>query len=144
MARKLLLTAFAAALPAAAFAVHNTIRPRLNTNNKRHPMNKLTGSIVALALALAAPLAHADWHIGKILSLNIAYDGSTITFALAGHTRTNCTCYPTWPNTLCLNRSRLTFKEEVAFLYSARARDKEIAANIDEASCSVVALYETD
>jgi hypothetical protein len=117
---------------------------RLNNEQRSHPMKKFTGAIVALGLALAAPLAHADWHIGKILSLNIAYDGSTITFALAGHTRNNCTCYATWPNTLCLNRSRLTFKEEVAFLYSARARDKEIAVNIDEASCSVVALYETN
>jgi hypothetical protein len=107
-------------------------------------MKKLLGTIVALTSSLAAPLAHADWHVGRIVSLNIGYDGSTITFTLAGHIRNNCTCFSTWPNSLCLNRSRLTFKEEVAFLYSARARDKEIAVNIDEASCSVVALYETD
>jgi hypothetical protein len=107
-------------------------------------MKKLTTAVIMLALSLGASMARADWHVGKILSLNINYEGTFITFALAGHSRNNCTCYSAWPNTLCLNRTRATYKEEVAFLYSARARDKEIGVNIDEASCSVVALYETN
>jgi hypothetical protein len=107
-------------------------------------MKKLTTAVIALLLSLGASMAHADWHIGKILSLNINYEGTFITFALTGHSRNNCTCYSTWPNTMCLNRNRLTYKDEVAFLYSARARDKEIGVHIDEASCSVVAMYETN
>lgn len=96
----------------------------------------------ALLLSLGALPAHADWHSGKIEFISIGYDGSTFTFRLSGLTRTNCTCYPTWNTNMCLNRSRLSFKEEVALIYSLKARDKEIAINIDEASCSVVALYE--
>lgn len=107
-------------------------------------MKKLTTAAIALALILGASSAHAAWHVGKILSLNINYEGTFITFALTGHSRNNCTCYSAWPNTMCLNPSRATYKEEVAFLYSARARDKEIGVHIDEASCSVVALYETN
>lgn len=76
--------------------------------------------------------------------MQIGYDGSTIMFTVAGHVRSNCTCYPTWPNTMCLNRSRLTFKEEVAMLYSGRARGTEVYYNIDETTCSVVAMYESD
>jgi hypothetical protein len=43
---------------------------------------------------------------------------------------------------MCLNRARTSFKEEVALRYSLKARDKEIAVNIDEASCLVAAMYE--
>jgi hypothetical protein len=105
-------------------------------------MKMLKSFAVALALCVVAPLAHADWHLFKIGNISIGYDGSTVTFSLQGYSRNNCTCYPTWNTNMCLNRSRLTFKEEVAMLYSLKARDKEIAVNIDEASCSVVAMYE--
>jgi hypothetical protein len=93
-------------------------------------------------LALVAVTAHADWHGGKVTQINIAYDGSTITFAIAGHSRNNCSCYSAWPSVLCLDRSRISFKEEVAMLYSARARGTEVFVNIDETSCEVVAMYE--
>ena len=97
---------------------------------------------LAVLFVLTSPLARADWHGGKVTTVQIAYDGSMIVFTLAGHTRTNCTCYPTWPSTLCLNRSRVSHKEEVAMLYSVRARGTDLFVNIDEASCSVVAMYE--
>ena len=98
--------------------------------------------LLAVAAAIIPVAAHADWHTGRIEFISIGYDGSTFTFRLSGVTRTNCTCYPTWNTNMCLNRSRLSFREEVALLYSLKARDKEVAINIDEASCSVVALYE--
>jgi hypothetical protein len=99
---------------------------------------------IVVALALIAPAAHADWHGGKVIEINIAYDGSTLTFVVANWVRNNCTCYSTWPNTMCLNRARLSYKEEVAMLFSARARGTDLYANIDETTCSVVALYEVD
>jgi hypothetical protein len=105
-------------------------------------MKKLFVSL-AVILAIAAPAAHADWHGGKVTQINIGYDGSTITFVVAGWVRNNCTCYM-WVNTMCLNRARASFKEEVAMLYSARARGTELFANIDETTCSIVALYEID
>jgi hypothetical protein len=106
---------------------------------------KQLGKLFAIAATLAfATAAHADWHLGKVTQVNIGYDGSTITFIVAGWTRTNCTCYPAWNNMMCLNRSRTSFKEEVAFLYSARARGTAVGANIDETTCTVVALYEVD
>jgi hypothetical protein len=107
----------------------------------------MKSTIMAVLLSFAvflAPAAHADWHGGKVTTVQIAYDGRTIVFTLAGHSRTNCTCYSPWPNTLCLNRARDSFKEEVAMLYSVRARAADLNVNIDEATCSVVAMYETD
>jgi hypothetical protein len=100
--------------------------------------------MIAVALALIAPAAQADWHGGKVIEINVGYDGSTIAFVVAGWVRANCSCYAPWPNTMCLNRNRLTYKEEVAMLFSARARGTELYANIDETTCSVVALYEVD
>ena len=102
---------------------------------------KLFAVAVSLAFATAAD---ADWHSGKVTQLGISYDGSTVSFIVAGWTRNNCTCNTAWPNNMCLNRSRTSFKEEVAMLYSARARGTALAAHIDETTCSVVALYEID
>jgi hypothetical protein len=106
---------------------------------------KQFGKLMAIAATLAfATVAQADWHTGKVSQLGISYDGSTISFVIAGWVRNNCTCNTAWPNNMCLNRSRTSFKEEVAMLYSARARGTSIMAHIDETSCSVVALYEVD
>ena len=106
---------------------------------------KQPGKLFAIAVTLAfATAAHADWHTGKVTQLGISYDGSTVSFIVAGWTRNNCTCNTAWPNNMCLNRSRTSFKEEVAFLYSARARGTAVGANIDETTCTVVALYEVD
>jgi hypothetical protein len=100
--------------------------------------------MLATSVLLVASAAHADWHSGKIQRIFIAYDGSTITFQAIGHTRNNCTCYAAWPDTMCLNRDRTSFKEEVALLYMARARGSTISYNIDEATCQVVSIYESD
>jgi hypothetical protein len=97
-----------------------------------------------IVLLFAAPVANAAWHGGKIQALNIAYDGSTIAFALVGYSRSDCTCYPTWSNSLCLNRARASFKEEMAMLLSARARGTEIHVNINETTCFVEAMYEAE
>jgi hypothetical protein len=84
--------------------------------------------------------ALADWHTGKVLGIHVGYDGSMTQFSLSGWTRTNCTCYSTWPNYVCLNRTRASFKEEVSILMLARALDEEVTVYIDETSCSVQAL----
>lgn len=105
-------------------------------------MNKLVRAAALLAVCVGASVAQADWHTGKIGNISIGYDGSTITFNIQGYTRTNCTCYSTWNTNMCLNRARVSFKEEVAMLYSVKARDRDIAVNIDENSCTVVAMYE--
>jgi hypothetical protein len=108
-------------------------------------MSKHFGAvIVALALSLCCRGAYADWHSGRITQISFGYDGSTITFAISGWSRNNCTCYSTWPNTMCLNRSRVSFKDEYAWLLKARAMDQYINVNIDESTCSVVAMYEND
>jgi len=100
--------------------------------------------ITCAAFLLSASVAHADWHSGKLIRIQIGYDGNTVSFVTTGSTRTNCTCYSAWPDVMCLNRSRASFKEEIALLYLARGRNSTIAYNIDEASCEVVAMYETD
>lgn len=92
-------------------------------------------------LALSPPVL-ADWHVGVIERLGIGYDGSTIVFRLSGWNRSNCTCYVTWPDQMCLDRSRASFKEEYAWILRARATGQEIQAHIDETTCKVVALFE--
>lgn len=104
-------------------------------------MNRLAAWI-AIPFVLAAPMAQADWHGGRVTYVSVGYDASTVAFTVEGYSRTNCTCYAPWPNTLCLNRARASFKEEVAMLYSVRARGGELYVNIDEVTCSVVAMYE--
>ena len=102
-------------------------------------------TLFAIAATLAfATAAQADWHTGKVIQLGIGYDGSTVSFILAGWARTNCTCNAAWGNNMCLSRSRDSFKEEVAMLYSSRARGTALMANIDETTCTVVAMYEVD
>jgi hypothetical protein len=91
---------------------------------------------------LGVPSARADWHSGVVTAVKVGYDGG-ITFNIAGLNRSNCTCYSAWPSDVCLNRSRTSFKEEVAMLYSIRARGGILNINIDEVTCSVVAMYES-
>lgn len=98
--------------------------------------------LVLTAFFLVSPFASADWHYGTVTQLGFEYNGSTITFRLHGWDRNNCTCAPSWPNQMCLNRDRSTFKEEYAWLLSARVGQRVIGANIDEASCRIVALFE--
>jgi hypothetical protein len=106
-------------------------------------MNKhLVRLLATVALLTAAGPASADWHAGKATGIHIGYDGSTVMLLLSGWTRTNCTCYSTWPTYMCLNRTRTSFKEEFAILLKARANDDNLAINIDEASCSIIALSE--
>jgi hypothetical protein len=98
----------------------------------------------ALLLSLAASEANASWHGGRVTQISVGYDGNTMTFVIEGWVRSDCTCYSAWPNSMCLDRSRASYKEEVAMLLSARARGTQLFANIDEASCRVVAMYEID
>jgi hypothetical protein len=109
---------------------------------KEESMKGLAISIVG-AFAFASPLAYADWHSGKVTALKIGYDGVTVAFNIAGYSRSNCTCYVTWSSDLCLNPLRESFRAEVPMLMSARARDTVVHVNIDEVTCSVIAIYES-
>lgn len=104
--------------------------------------NILKTIAVAFVTILTSTAVQADWHSGQIESLYVAYDGSTVTMDIVGWNGTNCTCYPTWATNMCLDRSRVSFKEELAMVYSAKARGKAIAVNIDETSCKVIAIGE--
>lgn len=80
---------------------------------------KVMKMLAALVLLAGPHGACAGWHAGRITQLNFGYDGSTVTFVIEGWGRSNCTCYPRWPNTMCLDRTRVTFKEEYAWLLKA-------------------------
>ncbi|KAF7788066.1 hypothetical protein PRUB_a2627 [Pseudoalteromonas rubra] len=86
--------------------------------------------------------AYADWHSGKVEMIAIGYDGKTISIGLEGSTKTECTCYPTWPNRFCLNRNRVSFNEEFSLLLSAKAQGKSVSLQIDETTCMVNAMYQ--
>lgn len=88
--------------------------------------------------------ALADWHYGRVEQLGFGYDGISVVFRLTGWSRNNCTCYSAWPNQMCLDRNRDTYKEEYAWLLRARATGQEVGVNIDETTCKVLALFELD
>jgi hypothetical protein len=95
-----------------------------------------------LSASLVWELAIAGWYSGRITHLAIGYDGTTTVFKIENFNKTNCTCYPTWPEYMCLDRSRPSYKEEFAILMSARARGTAVNPHIDETTCTVVAIYE--
>jgi hypothetical protein len=84
-------------------------------------MLKIVRALAILAM-MAAPVAQADWHGGRLTGVFSGYEGTTISFTTEGYSRTNCTYNSAWPNQMCLNRSRANFSAEVALLYSVRAR----------------------
>ena len=94
-------------------------------------------------LILTMPvMANAAWYSGRIVQINIGYDGSTVTVRTEGFARTDCTCYASWPNMMCLDRNRATSRIEQSMLLSAKARGQIISLYIDEASCRISAIYE--
>ena len=97
-----------------------------------------------LLFAACCTTANADWHSGMVRTLGFGYDGQTLVFEISGLSRTNCTCYSPWPNSLCVSRARTDFKEIYAFLLKARAVKEPIEVNIDEVTCSVTAMYEVE
>jgi hypothetical protein len=107
-------------------------------------LRSIAAAVVSISALFLGQPAFADWHTGKVSGIHIGYDGSTIMFSLSGWSRTNCTCYSTWPTYMCLTRSatRLASKEEFALLLKARASDDSVAVNINETTCSVEALSE--
>lgn len=97
--------------------------------------------ILILSLTFSTSV-FANWHSGTIEMIAIGYDGKTISIGQTGSTKTDCTCYSTWPNRYCLDRTRESFKEEYSLLLSAKARNKSLAIHIDETTCKVKAIYE--
>lgn len=95
-----------------------------------------------IGVTLLSPIVvHADWHSGTVSQINIGYDGATVSFLLSGWVRSNCTCYPAWPNYMCLDASRPALKLEYALLLAAHLQGQTVSVNIDETTCRVVAMY---
>jgi hypothetical protein len=109
----------------------------------RHCRNRQPMLALGILMLTLSPSALADWHTGVIDQLGIGYDGVTVVFRLGGWTRTNCTCYSSWPDQMCLDRTRTSFKEEYAWILRARASNQRVMAHIDETTCKVLALFET-
>lgn len=103
---------------------------------------KITGFLVCLALFVTSPAVWAGWYNGTVKQLSVGYDGTTIAFRLDGWVRTDCTCYGTWSNLMCLDKARETYDFEKALVLAARARGSVVYANIDESTCKVIAIYE--
>lgn len=98
--------------------------------------------IIFILLAMLAFPVSADWYGGNLSQVSVGYDGKTVAIIPAGWSRSNCTCYPAWPNHMCLDNTRETADFEKSLLLSAKARGTKIFFNIDEATCKVIALYE--
>ena len=98
--------------------------------------------LVLIVGLMASASSFAGWYSGKIEMIAVGYDGRTISIAQENSTRNDCTCYPTWPNRYCMDRSRESFSEEYALLLSAKARGASVALHIDETTCQIRAMYE--
>lgn len=101
-------------------------------------------ALAILAMFGVSTIAVAAWHSGKVTTLGVSYDGTTVSFKLGNWVRSDCTCNNAWPDQMCLDRSRSSFKEEYAWLLTARTTGRVVSVNIDETSCKVIALFETD
>jgi len=98
--------------------------------------------LLLMSILLLSTSVFADWHKGAIEIVAVGYDGKTISIGQKNFTKIDCTCYPSWPNRYCLDRSRESFKEEYALILSAKARNKSLNININEESCKIIAIYE--
>ena len=68
-------------------------------------IQKMKKLLLSLSLIFSTSV-FADWHGGTIDMVAIGYDGKTISVGQTGSTKTDCTCYSTWPNRYCLDRTR--------------------------------------
>jgi len=100
--------------------------------------------LLAVALLVWSASSFGGWHTGKVEYIGVGYDGVTITVNITGWSRSDCTCYPTWPAHMCMDSSRQTHAFEKAMLLAVRARDAVVAINIEETTCRIIALYEND
>ncbi|MCH2160072.1 MAG: hypothetical protein MK096_14985 [Oleiphilaceae bacterium] len=100
--------------------------------------------LIVLLSTFVATFASAEWHTGKVKYVGVGYDGKTITLIMEGWSRSDCTCYASWPSHMCLDETRETSEFEKAILISARAKQTPISVNIDETTCKVRAMTERD
>jgi hypothetical protein len=127
--------------PGRAARRHSPLRSRYQGDKQQEAiMTKKIITAVFAALLMAAGASRADWHSGTVRDIYYSYDGSLATFTLVGFSKAGCTCYSPWSDRMCLNRTRTTYKEEMATLLTAKATGQTIQANIDEATCSVIAF----
>ncbi len=100
---------------------------------------KLLILIIAM-IAVSSNLAFADWHKGKINQISIGYDGKMVTMRVDGWSRNNCTCYQTWSQLMCLDRTRDSFNDEYAMLLMLFAQQLEVELHINETTCMIGAI----
>ncbi len=98
--------------------------------------------LVIALLILLSTTSNAAWHEGKINYIGIGYNGSTITLILEGWSRSDCTCYSSWPSHMCLTNNRDTSAFEQSLILSAKARQSPIKVYINENTCSIEAISE--
>lgn len=98
--------------------------------------------MVFLSFLLSSSVCLAGWYSGKISEVDVAFDGRTITLKVEGWSRDNCTCYSSWPSSMCLDANRDAHDFEKAMLLSALARGKSMSFYINEQTCFVTAMYE--
>jgi len=103
---------------------------------------KIRWLFALMLFCLSMPMSFAGDYNGKIIQINIGYDGKTITLIPEGWVRSDCTCYPTWPSMMCLDATRVSHNFEKALVLSAKARGQKVNFVINESSCYVEAMYE--
>jgi len=96
--------------------------------------------VIFVFMLLVSSQATAAWHTGTVTNISYGYDGKTVSFTLSGWTRTDCTCYSSWPAQMCLDSERTNFKNEMAALLMASATGKLFSAQINEVSCRATAV----
>ncbi|MBI5676059.1 MAG: hypothetical protein HZC48_09600 [Nitrospirae bacterium] len=95
--------------------------------------------LLVCCMVMFSSQVNAGWHPGTVQAIEYGYDGQTVVITLNEFDPQGCTCYPTWDG-ICLDRSRATYKEELATLLLAKATGALVNINIDEASCLVKAV----
>ena len=105
-------------------------------------MSKKIIALLFLSVAAFSLPTFAGWHVGEVSMVAIGYDGKTISVGQKGRTLSGCTCYPTWPNRMCLDETRASHEKEFAMLISAQARGEKVGININESTCEITSIYE--
>ena len=93
-------------------------------------------------LAIYSNTVMAGWYTGNVNYIGVGYDGATITIRVEGWSRSDCTCYSTWPSHMCLDNSRATSDFEKSLILSAKARQTPIKVHIEESTCKISAISE--
>jgi len=100
--------------------------------------------LVITFLLILSNTSSAGWHTGKVSYIGVGYDGATITLKIEGWSRSDCTCYSSWPSHMCLDNTRETKKFEEALILTTRAKQMPIKVHLDEATCKINSVVESN